>query len=189
MSATYIGKFKMKTILKAMAATAAFIVAPVAMAQDNGWYGDIGVSQYSVDDGDFDVSATMLQGRVGYDFNDYFGVEGELAYGISGDSVNSSDFGFTPNVSVDVDINNTAGVYGVLSTANTNGFEFFGRAGYVQAEVKGSADFFSVKSQGEGFAYGLGAKYYFDGVNGVRADFTSIDGDANNFSIGYARKF
>jgi len=54
MSATYIGKFKMKTILKAI----------------------------------------------------YFGVEGELAYGISGDSVNSSDFGFTPNVSVDVDINN-----------------------------------------------------------------------------------
>ncbi len=179
----------MNTLFKATALAAFLAMAPAAVAQDSGLYGDIGLGQFSYESGALDIAATMIQGRVGYDFNDYFGVEAELAFGLDGDSVNSSDFGFVPNVSVDVDVNNTAAVYGVLSTANTNGFEFFGRLGFLQAEIKGSSGGFAVSADGEGFAYGLGAKYYFDDLNGIRADFTSIESEATNVSIAYTRKF
>ena len=179
----------MKTLFKTTAVAAALAFAPAVMAQDMGWYGDVGVGIFNVDEAGVDVSATTIQGHVGYDFNDNFAVEGELAFGIQGDEVNSSDLGITPNVSVDVDVNYVAGIYGVVSTANTDGFEFFGRLGYVTAEVEASASGISAESDANGFAYGLGAKYYFDGSNGVRFDATSIEGDATTFSIGYARKF
>ena len=179
----------MKTFLKATAVTAALAFAPAAMAQDMGWYGDVGLGIFDLDEGGVDLSATTIQGHVGYDYNDNFGIEGELAFGIDGDTINSSDFGVTPNVKADVDLNYEAGIYGVLSTANTNGFEFFGRLGYVIAEVEASASGVSAEAEGDGFAYGVGGKYYFDGVNGVRLDLTSIEGDATNITLGYARKF
>ncbi len=176
-------------IFKATAIASLLALAPAALAQDKGMYGDIGVSQINFDDDDLDFSVTMIQGRLGYDFNDYFGVEGELAFSLDGDTVNTADFGITPALDIDVDITQTAGIYGVLSTANTQGFEFFGRVGYVQAEIKGSSSVFAISEEGEGLAYGLGAKYYFDGLNGVRADFSSIEGETTNLSLAYTRRF
>lgn len=179
----------MKTFLKATALTAAVAFAPAAMADDMGLYGDIGVGSFTADEGDFDVNVTTLQGHIGYNFNDYFGVEGELAFGIDEDEVNSSDVGLLPNIKVDVALNHQIGVFGVLSTANTNGFEVFGRLGYVTAEIEANAQGVSAEADGDGVAFGIGAKYYFDGVNGVRADLSTIEGEATNISIGYARKF
>lgn len=179
----------MKTLFKASLLASVLAIAPAALAEDTGWYGDVGLGQLNIDINDTEVSVTMIQGRIGYDFNDYFGAEGELAFALDGDTVNSSDFGFTPNVKIDAEVNETAAIYGVLSTANKNGFEFFGRAGYIQAEVKGSASIFSIKSEADGFAYGVGAKYYFDGLNGVRLDLTSIQDEATNISLAYTRKF
>lgn len=158
----------MKTFLKATAVTAALAFAPAAMAQDMGWYGDVGVG---VLDGDGGFEVTVLQGHAGYNINDNFGIEGELAFGLDDDS--------------GVELDYEAGVYGVLSTANTDGFEFFGRLGFVTAEVSAG----SSSADDQFLAYGIGAKYYFDGVNGVRADITSFEGDATTFAIGYARKF
>ena len=53
----------------------------------------------------------------------------------------------------------------------------------------------------DGFAFGGGAEYLFDGKNGIRADITFLDSDDNNingvdfsgtaetYSIAYVRKF
>ena len=162
----------MKTLLKTTAVAAALVFAPAAMAQDMGWYGDVGLGLIKADLG-VDLDFTTVQGHLGYDINDNFGIEGELAIGVDGD--------------LGVDLDHQAGVYGVLSTANTDGFEFFGRLGYGIAEVSGGGT--SVDS--DGFAYGVGGKYYFDGVNGMRLDLTQFDGDADAtlISLGYARKF
>ena len=44
----------------------------------------------------------------------------------------------------------------------------------------------------EGFAYGVGGKFFLDGKNGARIDFTKYDldvGDVDVWSIGYVRRF
>lgn len=170
----------MKMISKiALAAVLAAGVSAPAFAQDMGAYGDIGIANINTDTGAGDANILMVQGHLGYDFNDYFGVEGELGFGIGDEDVSG----------VTVEVNNTFGAYAVLSTPMNDGFEFFARLGYVQAEVEASALGTSVSDSGDGAAYGVGAKYYFDGVNGVRFDVTSFEGDATVFGVGYARKF
>ena len=172
----------MKTLFKTTAVAAALAFAPAAMAQDMGWYGDVGVAQVSVDVGGGDLDFTTIQGRVGYDFNDYFGAEGELGFGVAGESGGGAS----------IDLSYNVGAYGVISTANTEGFEFFGRLGFAKAELDGNAGSISGSGSDDGLAYGAGIKYLFDGVNGIRADYTRYDFDlveADVISVAYARKF
>lgn len=162
----------MKMISKiALASVLAAGLSTPAFAQDMGGYGDIGVGVVDVDGfGEF----TTVTGHLGYDFNDYFAVEGQLGFGVDGPSVSG----------VDVDLDYLAGAYLVVSTPMNNGFEIFGRLGYATAEV--SANGFS--ASGDGVDYGAGFKYYFDGVNGIRGDI-SFQEDANFYGLAYTRKF
>ena len=50
------------------------------------------------------------------------------------------------------------------------------------------------KAGGDSWNYGVGANYYLDGVNGVRADWTRRDfrddrGEADAYSVSYIRRF
>lgn len=182
--------------ISAAALLAAALTAPVASAQV---YGDVGVGTLDLEG----LDLTVLNGHIGYSVNEYFSFEGELGFGIGDDSLTSTAVDldldsvlFAGDVNVSYDLNNVFGVYGVLGTTLDGGLELFGRVGLVSAEVEATASANGNSASDDvsesGAAYGLGAKYYFDGVNGVRFDITRYDiedVEADLLAIGYTRKF
>jgi hypothetical protein len=76
--------------------------------------------------------------------------------------------------------------------------ELFGRIGFgvteIEFEVSGPG-FSDSASESEGtIGLGVGGQYFFDGLNGVRAEYTRYDfqddgGDIDAVSISYVRKF
>ncbi len=174
----------MRNVFLYTAAAAALFAAP-AMAQDaSNAYGSIGYSQLEAEG----VDLGAVTGRLGYKFNPNFAVEGEASFGVSDDDVT---IGAT---TASVEHNYDAAVYAVGILPISPNFELFGRAGYGTTEIEASAAGFSAAESGESWNYGVGANYYFDGQNGVRADWTRRDftndgGEADVWSLGYVRKF
>ena len=69
-----------------------------------------------------------------------------------------------------------------------------GRLGYGTTRV--SADLAGVTASGDGESvnYGVGANYFIDGRNGIRADWTRRDfrddgGEADTYGLSYVRRF
>ena len=173
----------MKTLLLTTVAATLAIAAP-ALAQD--YYGGVSYSSTSVDDVDADIGS--VTGRFGAKFNPYFGVEGEASFGVKDETVSVA------GVNVDVEPQYDAAVYGVVSAPISPNLEVFARGGYGTTEVDVSAAGLSETANGESWNYGVGANYFFDGVNGVRADWTRKDfeddgGEADVWSLGYVRRF
>lgn len=168
------------------AAIAAFAFSPLASAQDAGWSIDGGLGYLDYEGADI----ITAQGHLGYDFNDYFGVEGELATGLTEEDAGG----------IDTSLSYNAAAFATVSTARTNGWELFGRLGYGQAEVEGSAGGVSASVDVDGLAYGVGAKYFFNDQQGVRVDLTQydyegeafgsdFDAEATSAQVGYLYKF
>lgn len=177
----------MKALI-ATAATAALAAAfaPVAASaqEATGAYGSIGYSHH-----DFDgANVGAIQGRLGYRFTPYLGVEGELGGGVKGDDISVG------GVPVEVDLNHSAALYGVAFLPVAPNADLYARLGYgtSEADAKGPGGV-SARIDGDSWNYGVGGQYFFDGLNGVRADYTRHDfkdsGEANVWSIGYVRKF
>lgn len=179
-------EFVMRTLaFTAVAAVAAAIAAPAAAQtlSNPTWYGSVGYSNLSSDDTDVDLNG--LTGRVGARLNPYFGVEGELTVGLGDEQM-------VPNV--DVQLNHDAAVYGVASYPVAQNFEVFGRLGYGTTEIEASGLGTTATNNSDSWNYGVGANYFFDGVNGVRVDYTRRDfqddaGEADIWTIGYVRRF
>lgn len=175
-----------KVLLTAVAATA-MLGAGSVMAQDQSgsrWYGNIGYGNVSAESSDIDFDA--LNARVGARFTPYVGVEGELGIGLGDQEV-------TPGV--DASLNYDAAAYVVGFVPITERFEVLGRVGYgvTEMEVEGPGGF-TVSEDGDSLNYGLGAQYFFDDANGVRADWTRRDfqddgGEADAWTINYVRRF
>ena len=73
--------------------------------------------------------------------------------------------------------------------ANT---DVFARFGYGNSKIKASAGGVSASDDGDSWNYGVGAQHHFDGVNGVRVDWTRHDFDGANidvWAVAYTRKF
>ena len=70
---------KLIQILAATSALAAF--AGTAAAQDSGVYGNAGIEIL-----DFQGASGNIVGRIGYDLNQYFSVEGEASVGVIDDN-------------------------------------------------------------------------------------------------------
>ncbi|WP_017930934.1 outer membrane beta-barrel protein [Robiginitomaculum antarcticum] len=168
------------------AAIAALAFAPLASAQDAGWSIDGGLGYLDYDGADI----VTAQGHLGYDFNDYFGVEGELATGLTEEDAGG----------IETSLNYNAAAFATVSTLRTNGWELFGRLGYGKAEVEGSAGGASAKVDVDGPAYGVGAKYFFNANQGLRVDLTQydyegeafgadFDAEATSAQVGYLYKF
>lgn len=166
---------------QAQTSTAGGMMAPTA---NTGAYANLNLGLASA--GSADVKA--IQGRLGYRFNDWVGVEGELATGLD------SDKDTIGGVRVKQTLEHEAAAYLVGFAPIAANTDLIARVGYGTTKVKASAAGASASGSEESFNYGVGAQHHFDGVNGVRVDYTRQefrhgDGHANVWTIGYARKF
>lgn len=168
-----------------IAAVAAAVALPAAAQtfQNPSWYVSGGYSNLSTDS--LDDSLNAVTGRVGARFNPYFGAEGELSVGLG-------DTELTPGV--DVNLNYDAAVYAVGAIPVSPNLELFGRVGYGTTELEASGGGVTVSEDGDSWNYGVGANYFFDGLNGVRADYTRRDfqddgGEADVWTVNYVRRF
>ena len=174
----------MRNVLLATAALT--LIAAPAMAQDHGPVtGSIGYTQLDGDDG----SLGAVTGRVGYDFTRNLGVEGELSVGVKDEEVT---FG---GVDTTLEHQYDAAVYGVAKLPVTENLELFGRVGYGTTEVKASTAGFAATEDGDSLNYGVGANYFIDGRNGIRADWTRRDfqedngGELDTYGLSFVRRF
>ncbi|HEV2082446.1 MAG TPA: porin family protein [Brevundimonas sp.] len=171
--------------LYTVAATALF-AAPAAMAQvAQPVYGSVAYSHLDADDGDLGA----IYGRVGYQFSPNFAIEGEGSFGVKDET-----FDLGGGVEGRVEHKYDAAAYAVGILPVSPNFEVFARGGYGTTRLKASAAGLSSTENAESWNYGVGANYYFDGQNGIRADWTRRDfrddaGEADVWSLGYVRKF
>lgn len=174
----------MRNILLATAAIT--LIAAPAMAQEpaSRVTGSVGYTQLDADGGDLGA----ITGRAGYDFTRNFGFEGEASIGVSDDDITVA------GVPGSVEHKYDAAAYGVAKLPINENFELFGRLGYgttrLTAEVAGVQDSASTES----INYGVGGNYFFDGQNGVRADWTRRDfrgdaGEADTYGLSFVRRF
>jgi hypothetical protein len=187
----------------ASAAVLASAVPVVASAQTadptTGAYGSIGYA----DTHGGGVDLGTIQGRLGWRFNSWLGVEGELAGGVKGDDVHTTIAGNA--VSGDAKIEHQEAIYGVGFLPVGTNWDLLGRIGYGHTKAKvsdvtvsgpgGAVGGLSASDSGDSWNFGVGAQYHWDGQNGIRADYTreeftgsgSDHGDV--WSIAYTRKF
>lgn len=180
----------MKTLIIAASALMATAAVPaLAHAQSTeltGLYGSLG---YGHTDAAGGVDVGAIQGRLGYRANPYLGVEGELGYGIARDTVTVG------TTDIRVKQRGEAAAYGVGFLPVSPNVDLTARVGYGTTKYKASTAGVGVTGSQNSWNYGVGGQYRFDGVNGVRADFTRKDftgsgnGHADVYSVGYVRRF
>lgn len=179
---------KNKSLIAAGAAViAAALVPAVASAQSTSGvtgYGSLGYSYHDVDD----LNLGTIQGRLGARINPYLGVEGELGLGVKSDDVGVGDLNGKAK------LKHSAAIYGVGFLPVSPNADLYARVGYGTTEGKVTVPGDVIKVDGDSWNYGVGGQYFFDGKNGVRADYTRYDytddaGNADVWSVGYVHKF
>lgn len=177
----------MRNVILAVAALSVFALPAAAQVVQPGgptYYGTLGYSQLDHSDGNLGA----VTGRLGAKFNPYFGVEGEGSIGVKDDDFTIA--GAKGKIEHDYDL----AAYAVGTLPVTPNFELFARGGYGTTQMKAELAGVERKADGESWNYGVGANYYLDGVNGVRADWTRRDfrddrGEADAYSVSYIRRF
>lgn len=175
----------MRNILLAAVAVAAVSSPAFAQSiQGPTYYGTLGYSQLDHSDGDLGA----VTGRIGAKFSPYIGVEGEASVGVRDDDFNVAGV----DGSIEHDYDAAAYVVGTLPVSPN--LELFARGGYGTTKIKAELGGVEQEADGESWNYGAGANYYFDGQNGVRADWTRRDfeddaGEADVYSLSYVRRF
>ncbi len=175
----------MRTLLLTTAALT--LLAAPAMAQSVSnpqWQGSAGYTQ--LDGSDADLGA--ITGRVTAKFSPYFGVEGEASLGVKDDDIRVG--AATGTVEHEYD----AAAYAVATLPINENFELFGRLGYGTTSIKADVAGFTAREDGESVNYGVGANYFIDGQNGVRADITRRDftgngGEIDTYGLSFVRRF
>jgi len=164
----------MKSLMITAAAAALTMAAIPAMSQAQEVYGTVGYANVDANG----PTLGAIQGRLGYKFNPYVGVEGEAAFGVSGDS----------NGGLDVDLKHEVGAYVVGFVPVTPQADLFARVGYSGSKFDTTLG--DVKD--DGVAWGVGGQYHFTDKDGVRLDWTRHDYDVGNadvWALAYTRKF
>jgi len=176
----------MRNVLLATAALSLF--AAPAMAQsfsDPQWTGSVGYTH--LDSGDQSLGA--VTGRVGAKLSRYIGVEGEASFGVKDEDVTIGGVDGTVEHEYD------AALYAVGSVPVSENFELFGRVGYGTTSIKADVAGVTASEDGESLNYGAGANYFFDGQNGLRADWTRRDftddqgGEIDTYGLSFVRRF
>ena len=177
----------MKFIKSLIAASALTMVATTAQAQlQNGQaYVNAGVDAFEFD-------SYGLSGKLGYNFNDYFGVEGQAGFGIGGDDSNSLGdlIDGAEGGGIDVGVDSYFAAFGRVKFPVTDRVEVFARGGYHFTQIgidtgaftftdgTGTVRNFAATENNldlDGFALGGGAQFMFDELNGIRLEYTFFD--------------
>ena len=184
----------MRFVLAAAVAACALTAAP-AFAQegpvftDVGVYGNIGYSRTEGEGADLNAATARLGARL----NRFVGIEAEGSIGVGSEEVDflGEDF--------EISLEHQFGAYLVGFVPVSPNADLFARLGVGMSE-------FSVDSNVPGlngsddvqtWQWGLGGQYFWDGVNGIRADYTrhevhddeEFEDGIDVFSIAYVRKF
>ena len=176
----------MRNVLLATAALT--LLAGPAMAQSFSnpqWTGSVGYTH--LDSGDESLGA--VTGRVGAKLSRYIGVEGEASFGVKDEDVTIGGVDGTVEHEYD------AALYAVGSVPVSENFELFGRVGYGTTSIKADVAGVTASEDGESLNYGAGANYFFDGQNGLRADWTRRDftddqgGEIDTYGLSFVRRF
>jgi opacity protein-like surface antigen len=182
------------------AAVAALLIATPTVAQDfsNQAYLNLGYTNFAlseVDDqavGDADFNLGAVSARAGARLTNYFGVEGELGFGVRDQEEGSG----LNKVTTKLNYEASAFVVGYLPVSPNA--ELFARAGVgttdLEVEFGTGLGGGTVSGSENVLGLGVGGQYFFDGVNGVRADYTRYTGDDDSFDfdavgVSYVRKF
>ena len=164
----------MKSLMIAATAAVLSVAANPAVSQAQEVYGTVGYAGVDTDGGNLGA----IQGRLGYKFNPYVGVEGEAAFGVNDDTVSG----------VNVKLQHELGAFVVGFVPVSPKVDLFARVGYTSSTFDTSLG----DVDGDGAAWGGGGQYHFTDKDGVRLDWTRHNydvGDADVWSLGYARKF
>jgi len=187
-------------VIAASAAVLVSAAAPAALAEEAkaspGLYANLGYA--NADTADLNLQA--VTGRLGWRFNDWLGVEAEVAGGVKGDSATrETGVVVLPASTFTAKLSSAEALYAVGFWPVAPGWDLLGRVGYGHVRAKGTAtgeaSFFRFTVDEDSWNYGLGAQYHWDGVNGVRADYTRQDlgnrilDHADVWSIAYSRRF
>jgi len=136
----------------------------------------------TVDLGEEDLNVFMINGRVGYRFNDYFAVEGEIGFGTGGDDfdrvipVDGGALGvINVDSNIDLDVDNYYIGFARAIYPVSDQFDIFVRGGYGEANAEAAivATAFGQTASAEasqdesGFAYGIGGQYNFTEKDGI----------------------
>ena len=182
----------MKIIVSLAVAGAALSLAGATAAQTVPLYGTIGYTHYGAEIEGEELNIGAVTGRIGGRLTPNIAVEGEGSFGVRDHEESAS--GLTASLSLNHQaIGYVVGFLPVSPTA-----ELFARIGYgvtdLELELTGPG-FSDSASESEGtVAYGAGGQFFFDGLNGVRAEYTRYDfqddgGDIDSVSIAYVRRF
>ena len=165
----------MKKLLVAAAAVSLLTVAAPAAAQT---YGSVGYSQFELDP----ISLGAITGRFGWNSASFFGVEGEASVGVNDDDIGVENF----------ELKTDLGAYVTGRFPVNEQFDVFARVGYARTEIEVSP---GGDEDSSNLAWGVGANWFFDDVNGVRVDWSQRDTeddfgeDTDVWSISYVRRF
>jgi len=185
-----------KSLVAFAALAAAAAVAAPASAQTLPSYlapvtynGSIAYSGLHTDGAD--LGAITL--RLGADFGRYLGVEGEGSFGVVDEN------GSVDGVATKLHLNDQYAGYVVARYPVLPNANLFARIGYGHSDVRASASaggLSAAQTVGlDSWNFGAGGQYFFDGKNGIRAEYTRFDfqdrgaQDADTWSVGYVRKF
>ena len=171
----------------ALLATAALtLIAGPALAQvpPSPVTGSIGYTHLDAGDGELGA----VTGRLGYDFTRNLGIEGEASVGVRDEDITIA--GVRGSLKHDWD----AAAYVVGKVPVSENLELFGRLGYGTTSIKADVAGFSAREDGESINYGAGANWFFDGRNGLRADWTRRDfrddgGEIDAYGLSFVRRF
>lgn len=158
-------------------------------------YGELGGVAYDPFDDTYGV-----QGRVGYQSANYWGVEAEGSLGLTDrtEVVAVADplspTGFT-DVSVEAGIKHSLAGFGRLAYPVTPRLSLVSRVGYHTTTLEGEAGGVQADVDIDGFAYGGGMEYSLSPRSALRLDYTNYDGgnDASgtldSLALGYQVRF
>lgn len=171
-------RFLLAASLSALALTAG------AHAQEGTFRLGGGYERFDLEGMEFDT----LVVRGGYDFTRYLGIEGQGAIGLGEEQITEGA------VTADVELDYSFGLFGVFRPFQNEHGNIFVRGGYTNTQLEASVSGLSATADENAWAYGVGGEYFFDGANGVRADYTRFEfeddgGSADVYGISYVRRF
>jgi len=161
-----------------------------------------GTGAFSGQEADLNLGAAT--GRVGARFGGFLGAEAELSFGVQDEdfSRTGSVGGVTARSEGSVELKSQVAAFALAFIPVAPNADVFARAGYgrleTDVEERISAGSFNTVDSGTReanfWAYGAGGQHFFDGVNGVRGEYTRYDleedgAEFDSLSIAYVRKF